>query len=114
MRDFYATAAQVIPVLMLALVWESRFLKHLSDHPRLHRRDDPVNGVLFWTKPRVRVWIIFTVLVAVAELMLTTLVLAGAFHDSVALRVTVLTGLGLVLASLLTRAFVDVVQATRE
>jgi steroid 5-alpha reductase family enzyme len=117
MRDFLSSAAQVIPVLMLALVWESRFLKHLSENPCRLRRDDPAGGVLFWTKSRVRVWIMFTVLVAVAVavavLMLAMLVLAGAVGDSIALRALVLSGLALVLTSLLMRAVGDIVQAPR-
>lgn len=114
MRDFYSTMAQVFPVLMLALVWESSFLEQLRRHARPPRSLDHPSGVKFWTKPRVRIWIIGIVVAATAELSLSVLVLAGALPDTVALRAVVLAGLGVVLASLLTRAIVDTLDATRE
>jgi hypothetical protein len=40
-RDFYSTAAQVLPVLLLALVWESQYLEAPPRQPRRLRRDDP-------------------------------------------------------------------------
>jgi hypothetical protein len=54
-RDFYATIAQVLPVLLLALMWDSAYLLRLRRQHRPHRRTDP-NGVWFWTKPRVRAY----------------------------------------------------------
>jgi len=113
MRDFYATAAQVFPVLMLALIWESSFLDRLRKQQRAHRRDGP-GGVWFWTKRRVRVWTIFIITVATLELALTLLILAGAFEDSITLRSVVIAGLALVLGSLLTRAVADTIDATRQ
>lgn len=112
MRDFYATMAQVFPVLMLALVWESSFLERLRGQARRLRRDDPA-GVRFWTKRRVRNWTVFVVVVAALGLALCCLVLAGALADSVAARAGVLCGLAIVLGTLLTRAVVDTVQASR-
>ena|ERR1700754_2143999 len=43
-RVFYATMAQVLPVLLLAPVWESRYLENLPNEERRSRRDDPRDG----------------------------------------------------------------------
>lgn len=40
MSDFYSTAAQVFPVILLALIWESRYLEKLHLERRLSRRED--------------------------------------------------------------------------
>jgi len=104
--------AQVFPMLMLALVWESRFLQRLQSSPRRHRSIDPVSGVAFWTKPRVRVWTITVVGVCVAEIAMISLVLAGMLPDSGAMRGAVLAGLAVVLGTIITRAVVDIVDAT--
>ncbi|TDB70334.1 hypothetical protein [Micromonospora sp. KC723] len=110
--DFYATAAQVLPVLMLALIWESRFLDRLTAQNRRPRRTDP-DGVLFWTRPRVRAYSLFIVATIMTGTALALLVLAGAVPPGEAPR-AVLTGCALLaLATLLTRVVVDVVAATR-
>jgi hypothetical protein len=46
--DFYGTAAQVIPALLLALTWESDYLRRLEHEDR---SDYPV-----FKKPVVRWW----------------------------------------------------------
>jgi hypothetical protein len=112
-RDFYATAAQVLPVLMLAFVWESRFLERLRAERRPTRRVDP-SGVLFWTKPRVRVYSLFVAIVIIGGTGVAVLALAGLLPDSAGLR-AVITGCVLVaLATLLFRISVDVLVATRD
>ena len=73
--DLYATAAQVLPVVLLALIWESRFLERLRGQNRRLRRDDP-GGVLFWTRPRVRAYSLFIVTVIVTGTALAVLALA--------------------------------------
>jgi hypothetical protein len=113
-RDFYSTMAQVFPVLMLALVWESQYLQRLRTLPRPHRRVDPVSGVLFWTKPRVRIWTIVIAAVTVLEITFIGLILAGLLPDNVTMRCVILAGLAVVLGTLLTRAVVDIIDATRE
>jgi hypothetical protein len=113
-RDFYSTMAQVFPVLMLALIWESGFLERLKYETRRNKAGNLANGVRFWTKRRVRVWIIVVAVVSAAELLLTIAVLVDALSDTVLVRVLVLAGLAMVLGSLLTRAIVDVLAATRE
>lgn len=112
MRDFYATLAQTLPVLLLALIWESRYLERLRGQTRPLRRDDPVNGVIFWTKPRVRIYAIFVGTMVLLDTGLCALVLGGAVRDSAWLRCVAGFGLGLALASLLFRTCVEIVKAT--
>lgn len=109
--NFYATMAQVLPLLLLALIWDSEYLTRLRRQRRPHRRDDPA-GVWFWTKPRVRVYILAVAAVVICSTALTILVLSGLIPDSHALRITLVTGLLLILATLMTRISIDVIQAT--
>ncbi|MEU3457691.1 hypothetical protein ABZ671_29440 [Micromonospora sp. NPDC006766] len=109
--DFYATAAQVLPVLMLALIWESRFLDRLGNQNRQLRRTDP-NGVLFWTRPRVRAYSLFIVVVIMLGTALALLVLAEALPPGPVLRAVLTICLLLASATLLTRVIVDVIDAT--
>lgn len=111
-RDFYATMAQVFPVLLLAFAWESRYLEKLKTQTRRPRRIDP-SGVWFWTKPRVRVYSLTVVGVIVTDIALTILVLAGACPDLLAIRIFLVTGLVLILSTLMVRMSVDIVEATR-
>ncbi|NDU75235.1 hypothetical protein GWI34_21790 [Actinomadura sp. DSM 109109] len=113
MRDFYATMAQVLPVLLLALIWESRYLQELRGENRVTRRHDPVNGVRFWTKPRVRIYGFTATGAIVVATVLCFLVLAGVLHDGAWLRAAVMCGLAVALASLLFRICVELVKATR-
>ncbi|MEE6258985.1 hypothetical protein [Plantactinospora sonchi] len=111
-RDFYTTLAQVLPVLLLALLWDSRYLDQLRRQARPSRRVDPAHGY-FWTKPRVRAYSLTIASVIVTELAVVVFVLAGALSDSAALRAVLVAGLVLALATLLTRVAVDVFDATR-
>jgi hypothetical protein len=112
-RDFYATLAQVLPVLLLALIWESRYLERLSGQARPSRRTDPANG-FWWTKRRVRIYALTIASVIVGELAIVLLVLAGLFGDSTVLRAILVVGVSGALASLLFRIVMDVVVATKE
>jgi hypothetical protein len=110
---FYATLAQVLPVLLLALMWDSAFLVRLRRQRRLPRRVDPA-GVWFWTKPRVRAYTLVVTSEVVASTAITMLVLAGLVPDSRALRIALCAGLVLLLITLLTRISVDIVRATAD
>jgi sterol desaturase/sphingolipid hydroxylase (fatty acid hydroxylase superfamily) len=110
--EFYTTVAQVLPVLLLALVWDSRYLERLRDELRPARRVDPAAGT-FWTKPRVRAYVIVIASLILAELCAALLVLAGAAGDSAVLRAGMLAGLAPVLATVGFRIAVDVLNATR-
>jgi hypothetical protein len=109
--SFYATLAQVLPLLLLAFIWDSGFLVRLRRQRRLPKRDDPA-GVRFWTKPRVRVYTLLVTTVVIASTAVTILVLAGLIPDSHVLRVALSSGLVLILLTLLTRITVDVLWAT--
>ena len=109
--DFYTTMAQVFPILLLALIWDSSFLDRLRGQRRRLRRVDP-SGVLFWTKPRVRVYTLFVGTVVIAFTGVCVLELAGFIPNSFALRVVMCCGLALVLGTVLTRIWFDVIAAT--
>lgn len=109
--NFYTSLAQVLPLLLLAFIWDSGFLVRLRRQRRLPRKDDPA-GVRFWTKPRVRVYTLLVTTVVIASTAVTVLVLAGLIPDSDALRAALSAGLLLVLLTLFTRITVDVLWAT--
>lgn len=109
--DYYSTIAQVLPLLLLALIWDSSFLERLRGQQRPSRRIDP-SGVLFWTKPRVRLYTLFIAVVVLASTAASIFELAGFIPDSFTLRVVLACLLGLVVATLLTRIWYDVIAAT--
>jgi hypothetical protein len=109
--NFYATLAQVLPLLLLALIWDSDYLVRLRGQRRPRRRSDPA-GVWFWTKPRVRVYTLGVAGIVIAAIAVVILVLAGLVPDSRALRIVLTAGVLLVLATLFTHISVDVIQAT--
>jgi hypothetical protein len=110
-RDFYDTMAQVLPVLLLALIWDSAYLDRLREQRRVLRRLDP-DGVRFWTHSRVRIYILTLAVAVIVSIALTIMVLADLIPDSTALRIILCGGLFLVLATLLTRIYYDVIAAT--
>jgi hypothetical protein len=111
-ENFYATMAQVMPVVLLALVWDSRYLDRLRAEPRTPRRQDPVHGVRFWTRSRVRVFSITVFGLLTAGIAAAMLVLGGVLHPWLALRLLLLGILGLGLGTLAVRIIVDVIAAT--
>jgi hypothetical protein len=108
----YTTVAQVLPVLLLALMWDSAYLTRLREQRRPSRRLDP-DGGFRWTKPRVRVYTLSTAFVIVADILLGVLVLAGAVPDAPVVRALAVAGVVAALASLLFRVWFDVLEATR-
>ncbi|WUH98455.1 hypothetical protein OHR68_33895 [Spirillospora sp. NBC_00431] len=113
-QEFYTTLAQVYPVLLLALLWDSRYLENLRGQERRRRSDDPVDGVKFWTKGRVRAYTILLTALIIVGLGTVVLALAGLFGDSVVLRAFLAGTVVLALATLLVRVWAQVVVATRE
>jgi hypothetical protein len=109
--DYYTTMAQILPLLLLALIWDSSFLDRLRGQPRRPRRVDP-SGVLFWTKPRVRAYTLFVAVVVLGSTAVSIFELAGFIPDSFTLRVVLACLLGLVLATIMTRIWYDVIAAT--
>jgi hypothetical protein len=110
--DFYATTAQVLPVVLLGLLWESRFLETIASETRTLRRDDPDHGVRFWTRRRARIYALVVSTAVMADTGLCLVVLAGAVPDSTLTRGIVIVGALLGLATLLTRTWIDVLKAT--
>jgi hypothetical protein len=112
-RDFYATVAQVLPVVLLALVWESRYFEILRESPR-RTGQHSVGRVGFWTLRRVRVYSLTVATAIIVDVAACLMVLAGLIADSVALRGFVIAWVVLGLISLLYRIWVHVLDATRQ
>ncbi|SCF28377.1 hypothetical protein GA0070561_4969 [Micromonospora saelicesensis] len=110
-RDFYATLAQVLPVVLLAMLFDSRYLDVLARDHRPSRREKPKGGY-FWTKPRVRVYVLTVASLLMCEFLCVFLVLGGLIDDRAWLRGVLIGGLTLFLGTLLTRVWVAVVAAT--
>jgi hypothetical protein len=111
--EFYSAMAQVLPVLLLAIVWESKFLEKLKTERRPARKPDGSRG-WFWTKPKVRAYSWFVTGAIVTAVGATALVLSELVPDSFLLRLAILAALALTLGTMLTRLWVDVFNATRK
>jgi hypothetical protein len=111
-RDYYATSAQVLPILLLALLWDSRFLENVATESRSARRHDPEKGVFFWTRRRVRIYSLVVATAITINTGMCLLVLVGLVGDSPVVRGSVLAGTALALGTLLTRAYVEIIKAT--
>jgi|SRR5215467_6821816 len=111
--NFYPTLAQVFPLLLLAVVWDSGFLERLRRQRRLPKKEDPAKGVRFWYNHRVRWYTLGVVGFAVASMGVIVFVLAGVIPDSYALRLILSGVLALVLLTLMTRISIDVLWATQ-
>ncbi|WP_433789556.1 hypothetical protein [Actinoplanes sp. CA-252034] len=103
--DFYTTLSQVLGVLVLSLMWDSQYLLRLTRQDRA--------GVLFWTKPRVRVYSLIVATTLIAGIATSMGVLGGFLDDTAPLRSGLFGILGLGLATLLTRLSADIITATR-
>ena len=111
LTEFYTTDAQVMPVLLLALLWDSGFLRRVREQPRLSRRISP-DGVRFWTKPRVRAYSLFVASVMVLAIAADFLVLGNLVSDTTIVRWGEWLALALALGTLLFRLAVDILVAT--
>jgi hypothetical protein len=109
--DFYATMAQVLPLLLLAFIWDSAYLDRLRGQSRRKRSEDPA-GVRFWTKPRVRAYTLFVAAVVLAATAITIFELGGMIPDSIGLRIALTCALVVVLGTLMARIYFDVMAAT--
>jgi hypothetical protein len=103
--DFYTTLSQVLGVLVLSLMWDSQYLQRLRGQDR--------SRVLFWTKPRVRIYSLVVAVALIAGIGAAMSVLGGFLDDTTPLRVSLFGVLGLGLATLLTRLSADIITATR-
>jgi hypothetical protein len=107
--DFYSTLAQVLPLLLLALIWDSAYLDRLRGQSRRKRSKDQA-GVRFWT--RVRAYTLFVAAVVVAVTAITIFELGGIIPDSIGLRIALTCALVVVLGTLIARIYFDVIAAT--
>jgi hypothetical protein len=113
LNDFYSTVAAVMPIVLLALVWDSELLRRLPSQNRTLRRIDP-GGVHFWTRPRVRVYTISVAGAVMCAIAIAAFVLGGILSDSIGLRWFESCVLCLELGTLLTRITVDVTAVTKQ
>jgi hypothetical protein len=97
MSDFYGTAAQVLAIVVLALVWESGYFE------KLRTKTFPHSGWWRWTRTKVRMYSVTAAVLVLADLALCLAVLAGVWNNSTALRIIVGAGVGLALGTLLFR-----------
>lgn len=104
--DFYGTTAQVIPVLLLALVWESGYLDRL-------KTEDRSNYPVF-KKPVVRWWGLFMIAAALVGEATMVLVLAGVFGGGDVAKAFGIAGVAALIGSMAVRLCVDVWKATSE
>jgi hypothetical protein len=111
-NDFYLAVATVLPLLLLALIWDSHILDSIRSEDRLLKKVDAEHGVRFWTKPRVRRYMLFVATTIVAAVGLCIIELAGFVPNSLALRWILVLAVVLTLGTLLTRIWVDVSAAT--
>ncbi len=109
-RDFYATLAQVLPLLLLTIVWDRDWLATL---PRRHRGTAGPDAVRFWTKPVVRYYTLVLTAALLCAIGVSVLVLAGTLDDTVGLRIFLVVATAMSLATLLVRIGTGVIKATR-
>jgi hypothetical protein len=102
--DFYGTTAQVIPVLLLALMWDSGYMERLARDER--------GTVRFWTKPKVRIWGLIMATTAMAGEAAVLLVLADIVPAGDIPKWVALVGLAALVGSMVVRLFADVIVAT--
>ena len=93
-------------MLLLAIIWESDYLKGLKDEDR---SKSPI-----WTKPRIRAWALLMSAAAVAAETTALLVLAKILDDGAIPKAIILGGAGALLATMCTRLAADIVNATQD
>src|SRR4051794_32009965 len=103
--EFYATTAQVIPVLLLALTWESNYLNRVKKEDRRNKR--------VFTKGVVRWWSIFAVTVALLGEAMMVLVLANVVSSGDGAKSLGVSGVGVLIGSMIVRVFSEIWDATK-
>jgi hypothetical protein len=102
--EFYSTTAQVIPVLLLALGWDSGYLTKLE-------RDEP-RSARFWTKSRIRAWGTVMALVSLTGEAAMVLVLAGVRPADVVWKALGLAAVAALSVTVTVRLITDIRTAT--
>jgi hypothetical protein len=103
--DFYGTAAQVIPVLLLALTWETDYLRRLRDEDR--------KDYLVFKKPVVRWWGLFMIVTALVGEGAMVLVLADVVEAGDIPKGLGLLGMASLVGSMAVRLSSDLWKATK-
>ncbi len=107
-RDFYATLAQVLPVLLLTIVWDRDWLADLPNRRHGTGPDD----VRLWTKPIVRWYTLMLTAVLLNAIGSSVLVLPGVLDDTAWLRSLLIAAAAMSLATLFVRIGAGVIKAT--
>ncbi|HEY5858290.1 MAG TPA: hypothetical protein VIW24_30780 [Aldersonia sp.] len=108
-REFYAALAKVLPVLLLALAWESSYREKLKRRANIGRSE------LFWTVRRVRGFSFALTAMLVAGIYLSISVLADTWpSDALWVRLLLMAFLICTLTTLFVRIGADTVEATTE
>ncbi|MGR7026208.1 hypothetical protein [Geodermatophilus sp. URMC 62] len=102
--DFYTTLAQVLPVLLLTIVWDRDYL----DEPRTRNDAD----VVFWTRNIVRWYSVALSTILILGIAICLLVLARVLPDADWVRGGLTGVTALALLTLSVRIGARVVQAT--
>jgi hypothetical protein len=116
--DFYVTCAQVIPLLLLALVFDSEYLTRLKDRNEekvgLRAKTTTKDQVRVWTKARIRNWSFFVCSAAIVGEVVMLLVLADVLLcPSAPAKAAGLVGVGGLVISLAVRVHGNIVHATK-
>jgi IPT/TIG domain len=93
--DFYANAAQVLAILVLALIWDSKYFNKV--------RTGAFNNRQFWKPPKIRVYSTLVAVVAIGGIAVCLAFLSGLLTNSTQLRVGVRFAVALALITLLFR-----------
>jgi hypothetical protein len=100
--EFYSTCAVVIPVLLLALVWDYQYLRRVAQRRKSGR----------WAKWGIAVWSYFSVGAALLAEGICLLILSAIFAPGDLAKGLILIGLAALIGSMWTRMYVDIHRVT--
>ena len=110
MRDLYATIAQVLPVVVLVLVFDTKYFERLGDEP------DPARAVAnhtIWKIGLIRWYTPVVAFLILADTAFCVVMLTNLIADATWTRWVAVTGAGLALVNLFGRIWFIVDSATR-
>jgi hypothetical protein len=110
MRDLYATIAQVLPVIVLALIFDTRYFD------RLGAEDDPAATVAehkIWKLSVIRWYTPVVAFIILADTAFCLVVLTNLVTDATWTRWVAVAGAGVALGNLFGRIWIIVDRATR-
>jgi hypothetical protein len=98
MTDFYMAVATVLPLLLLAIVWDSKYLS------KLHNRTTAMKWFVLVYGPVAVTYVVCAIALCVA-------VLGDVWKDATWTRWVIWVGLALAMFTLITRACSDIIEA---